>query len=206
MKASYWQLDAGWRDRWVDAAIPRHVDYAIIGAGLAGLATAIRLREQHPTADIIVLEAERVGHGASGRNAGFLSPLAAPVWLLGAHRSPEQAWGAARINTEVHAVARWLAEHVPDGELAAATLAMQAQSSISNAAMEEFGRAVASVGLPHRWLESRARPGGRFFEMDAYTVHPYKLVRGLAEHADRQGVRIRERARVHRVEALRAGG
>lgn len=206
MTASYWQLDAGWRDRWVDTAIPRQVDHAIIGAGLAGLATAIRLREQDPTADIIVLEAERVGHGASGRNAGFLSPLAAPVWLLGAERSPEQAWGAARINTEVHAIARWLAEHVPDCEIEAAKLALQAQSRISEAALHEFARAVAFVGLPHQRLESRARSGHRFLEMDAYTVHPYKLVRGLAEHADRQRVRIRERARVRSVEALRAGG
>jgi glycine/D-amino acid oxidase-like deaminating enzyme len=206
MTASYWQLDAGWCDRWVDAAIPRHVDYAIIGAGFAGLATAILLREQNPAADIIVLEAERVGYGASGRNAGFLSPLAAPVWLLGAQRSPEQAWGAARINTQVHAVARWLAEHVPDCELEAAKLALQAQSRISDAALQEFACAVASAGLPHQRLESRARSGHMFLEMDAYTVHPYKLVRGLAEHADRQRVRIRERARVRSVAALRAGG
>jgi len=206
MTASYWQLDADWRDRWADTAFPQQVDYAVIGAGLAGLATAIRLREQNPTAEIIVLEAERVGHGASGRNAGFLSPLAAPVWLLGAQRSPEQAWGAARINAEVHAIARWLAERVPDCELEAARLALQAQSRISDAALREFARAVAVAGLPHHCLESRARPGHLFLEMDAYTVHPYKLVRGLAEHADRQRVRIRERARVRSVEALRAGG
>jgi glycine/D-amino acid oxidase-like deaminating enzyme len=152
MTASYWQLDAGWRDRWVDTAIPRHVDYAIIGAGLAGLATAIRLRQQDPTADIIVLEAERVGHGASGRNAGFLSPLAAPVWLLGAQRSPEQAWGAARINTEVHAIARWLAEHVPECELEAAKLALQAHSRISDAAKAERDR----VTWSSRWTRTRS--------------------------------------------------
>ena len=98
MDGSYWQRDAGWCDRWISAAIPRDVDFAVIGAGFAGLMTSIRLREQNPSAQIVVLEAERVGYGASGRNAGFLSPLAAPVWLLGAERSPEQAWGAARIN------------------------------------------------------------------------------------------------------------
>jgi len=42
--------------------------------------------------------------------------------------------------------------------------------------------------------------------MDAYTVHPYKLVRGLALHAEQRAVRIRERARARKIEGLRAGG
>jgi glycine/D-amino acid oxidase-like deaminating enzyme len=103
---SYWQRDAGWCDRRRGAGVPASVDFAVLGGGLAGLATAIRLREQEPGAAIVLLEAERVGYGASGRNAGFLSPLAAPVWFLGAERSPEQAWAAARINADVHAIAR----------------------------------------------------------------------------------------------------
>ena len=96
---SYWQREAGWKDRWRDVAVPSEVDVAVLGGGFAGLSTALGLRERMPKATIVVLEAERVGYGASGRNAGFLSPLAAPVWLLGAERSPEQAWAAARIRS-----------------------------------------------------------------------------------------------------------
>ncbi|HUS30506.1 MAG TPA: FAD-dependent oxidoreductase, partial [Kofleriaceae bacterium] len=204
MHGSYWHTDASWRDRWTDTPVPKHVDFAIIGAGFAGLSTAIRLREQNPSAQIIVLEAERVGFGASGRNAGFLSPLAAPVWLLGAQRSVEQAWGAARINAEVHAIARSLEQY--DCELAPATLALQAQSRLADAALREFAKAVELVGLEHRVVESRARPGRLYLEMSAYTLHPYKLALGLAEHAERHGITIRERTRVQSVEALRAGG
>lgn len=206
MTESYWQRDARWADRWADTPLPRSVDVAIIGGGFAGLSTAIRFREQNPAASVLVLEAERVGFGASGRNAGFLSPLAAPVWLLGAERSPDQAWGAARINAEVHALARWIAQHVPDCELAPVTLALQAQSRLSDAALAEFTRAVAHVGLAHRVADSRVWPGHRVLELDAYTLHPYKLVRGLAVHAERLGIQIRERARVRRAEWLRAGG
>ena len=206
MQGSYWQRDAGWCDRWISAAIPREVDFAVIGGGFAGLMTAICLREQNPDARIVLLEAERVGFGASGRNAGFLSPLAAPVWLLGAERSPDQAWGAKRINDEVHAIARWLGEHVPDCELAPATLSLQAQSRVSDAALREFTRAVAIAGIEHQLADSRARPGHLSLELTAYTLHPYKLVRGIAELAERRGVVIRERARVREVEGLRAGG
>ena len=203
---SYWQLDAGWGDCWTNAARLRAADFAVIGGGFAGLMTAIRLRELDPRAAIVVLEAERIGFGASGRNAGFLSPLAAPVWLIGARRSPEQAWGVARINAELHEVARWIGAHVPACELAPATLALQAEGRVSDAVLREFTRAVAVTGLQHELRESRTRPGHLCLEMAAYTLHPYKLARGLADYAARQGVSIHERARVRRIEGMPAGG
>ena len=206
MTESYWQRDAGWADRWAQTVLPRTVDLAIIGGGFAGLMTAIRYRAQNPAARVLVVEAERVGFGASGRNAGFLSPLAAPVWVLGAERSPEQAWGAAQINTLVHELAGWIEEHVTDCELAPVRLALQARSRLADAALEEFTRAVAHIGLAHDVEDSRVWPGQRVLAMHAYTLHPYKLVRGLALHAEQRGIQLRERARVQKAEALRAGG
>ncbi|MDT4828696.1 Gamma-glutamylputrescine oxidoreductase [compost metagenome] len=43
----------------------------ILGGGLAGLSTALGLAERGVT-DVVVLESQRVGHGASGRNGGFV--------------------------------------------------------------------------------------------------------------------------------------
>lgn len=48
-------------------------DVAIVGAGLAGLWTALYLHEADPTLDIRIVEAEFAGFGASGRNGGWLS-------------------------------------------------------------------------------------------------------------------------------------
>ena len=206
MTGSYWQEAAGWADRWVGRPWPRAVEFAVLGGGFAGLATARHLRLRHPTARIVVLEAARVGHGASGRNAGFLSPLAAPVWLLGAERAAEQAWGAAWINAEVHALARWIGEAVPAAELRPATLALQAHGRLATAALHAFTRAVAHVGLAHEVRPSRARPGGTVLMLPAYTLQPYALCHGLAAHVVELGVEIHERARVRRVEGLRAGG
>jgi glycine/D-amino acid oxidase-like deaminating enzyme len=47
-------------------------DVAVIGGGLAGLTAALELAEAGRS--VIVLEAERVGWGASGRNGGFVGP------------------------------------------------------------------------------------------------------------------------------------
>ena len=47
------------------------VPWAVVGAGLTGLACARRLGELHPHVQILLLEARLVGQGASGRNSGF---------------------------------------------------------------------------------------------------------------------------------------
>jgi glycine/D-amino acid oxidase-like deaminating enzyme len=47
-------------------------EFAVLGAGACGLAAARRLAQLRPEESIAVVEAARVGHGTSGRNAGFM--------------------------------------------------------------------------------------------------------------------------------------
>lgn len=51
---------------------PIKVDYAVVGAGVVGLTVARRLGELRPSDAVALIDAERVGYGTSGRNAGFL--------------------------------------------------------------------------------------------------------------------------------------
>ena len=50
-------------------------DFAIVGAGFAGLTAARRLLQLEPQARVVVLEAGRLAEGASGRNSGFMIDL-----------------------------------------------------------------------------------------------------------------------------------
>lgn len=52
---------------------PAHA--AVIGAGFTGLAVARQLAAHRPDWRIVMLEAQRVGDGASGRNSGFVVDL-----------------------------------------------------------------------------------------------------------------------------------
>lgn len=70
---------------WLETAgdyVERHAlqgddvaDVCIIGAGFTGLSTAIHLKEKHPSLNVVVLESNVVGFGASGRNGGFSMTL-----------------------------------------------------------------------------------------------------------------------------------
>lgn len=51
------------------------VDIAIVGGGFTGLSAAYNLRKDDPGLSVVVLEAEVVGFGASGRNGGFSMTL-----------------------------------------------------------------------------------------------------------------------------------
>ncbi|HEY1451733.1 MAG TPA: FAD-binding oxidoreductase, partial [Solirubrobacteraceae bacterium] len=50
---------------------PSEADVAIVGAGYTGLWTAYYLKRAQPSLRVVVLEAERAGYGASGRNGGW---------------------------------------------------------------------------------------------------------------------------------------
>lgn len=66
MSVSYWQDTVG-------LTLDLDADVTIIGGGLAGLSTAYWLSKKDPNLTIIVVEQGRLGHGASGRNAGFIT-------------------------------------------------------------------------------------------------------------------------------------
>src|SRR5262249_43823298 len=51
-------------------------DCIVLGAGFTGLAAPRRLATQRPSWRVVVLEAQRVGGGASGRNSGFVVDVA----------------------------------------------------------------------------------------------------------------------------------
>ena len=81
MTVSYWRRAGG--------AGELRTDVAVVGGGIAGLGCALWLRRRG--LGVVVLERDRVGSGASGRNAGFLMRGPAENYALAA-----EAWGRER--------------------------------------------------------------------------------------------------------------
>jgi glycine/D-amino acid oxidase-like deaminating enzyme len=52
---------------------PTDADLAIVGGGFTGLWAAILAKQENPGRDVVIIEAGKVGHGASGRPGGIVS-------------------------------------------------------------------------------------------------------------------------------------
>ena len=101
----------GWWNLLPAAPPPRRLeceleaDCVVVGAGFTGLAIARRLAELRPGWRIALLEAQRVGFAASGRNSGFAGALS--------HRDPDvDREGLMRVVRLSRAGVAWLREQV----------------------------------------------------------------------------------------------
>ncbi len=65
-------------------------DLLVIGAGFAGLWTALLAKEANPNRDIVLLEAGEAASGASGRNGGFMDASITHGFLNGLSRWPKE--------------------------------------------------------------------------------------------------------------------
>ncbi len=84
-----------WLDRPAPAEAPPlegaiEADLAIVGAGFTGLWAAVQAKLERPQREVVLLEGETAGAGASGRNGGFADASLTHGLLNGAARFPAE--------------------------------------------------------------------------------------------------------------------
>jgi gamma-glutamylputrescine oxidase len=190
-------------------------DVCVVGAGFAGLATAIGLIERG-VRNVVVVEAETVGHGASGRNGGFVfGGFSLDCARLLAEQGPDRAramYGLTR--RAVDTIRRRIAQYaiacdaVEGGVLLANwfdddALLRQRQDLMARH-FDVHWTYLSHDGLGAYTRSSRYTCG--LLEPDAFHFHPLKYARGLAGVIEQEGGRIFERSPVDQIVALRADG
>lgn len=178
------------------------VDVCIVGGGFTGLWTALHIKALEPAAEVVIIERDICGGGASGRNGGFaLTWSAKAPLLLGVCGAQETVRLIRESENAVSAIGRFCAAHGiesqfrQDGWLWTAT--NQAQLGAWRAAVDTLDR----LGLhPFEELsaEDAQRRGGSdrylagVYEATPATLQPALLARGLRRVCAEKGVRIHE--------------
>jgi gamma-glutamylputrescine oxidase len=182
-------------------------DACVIGAGLAGLSAALELVERGYT--VIVLEAQSVGWGASGRNGGQAIVGYASDTAIESQFNRADARRMWQMSVEgMELLRRRIAQHGIDCDYTPGFLSVAVSRKKARRLHEWTGHLQDTYGYPVQsiaaadmpaWIASERFVGGAF-DPNSGHLHTLKYCLGLADAARAAGVRIFEHSAVTRVE------
>ena len=165
-----------------------------MGGGYTGLWTALLAKELDPDRDVLLIEGDRIGSAASGRNGGFCAASLTHGVANGRARFPdeyEQLEQLGRQNLDQIAATidryRIACDFDRTGELAVATEPYQVEELRAEPGGEFLDRAAV-----YEQVHSPTYLAGRWERHNTALVDPARLACGLADACERLGVRIVE--------------
>ena len=212
-RAAY--ADAEPRSFWLapahDSAPALHgvvtADLCIVGGGFTGLWAALYAKALDPARDVVLLEAETAGFGASGRNGGFCVASLTHGIDNGLARFASEMEVLERLGLEnFEGIRSDLARCGIDcdfeatGELLALTDAYQEPwIAEERSSLERFGHRVTVLDdeAMRAEVHSPTYIGGVWDHTGAGVLDPGKLARGLRDAAVAAGVRVFEHSAGH---------
>jgi putative aminophosphonate oxidoreductase len=207
------RMHAPHRSLWLEQALngdvpaaplsgAQRADIAILGGGFVGLWTAIQLKQRDPGCDVVVLERDICGGGASGRNGGMVlswwPKLASLIKLCG----PDEALRLGHASAAaIDDIAAFCNQHAIDAQFRRGGFLWTATTPMHAGAWDGVLRLCEQHGVGAFQRLSPAEVARRsgsdrhltgVFEARAATVQPALLARGLRRVALELGVRIHE--------------
>ena len=184
-------------------------DVAVIGAGFTGLCAALELRAEGLS--VAVLEGQCAGFGASGRNAGHLTPtigkdLPTLTRLFGRERVRALVHLA---DTAIRYVESRIAVHGIDCDYEPVGNVVAAVHPRQHPNLDRAAAAAATYGVPGEILEpEQMRQRGLppaftrgYLEPHGGILHPGRYVSGLRRAAVAAGAQLFEQTPVRRIES-----
>ncbi|MGF6347557.1 NAD(P)/FAD-dependent oxidoreductase [Variovorax sp. W2I14] len=184
-------------------------DVCVIGGGYAGLSAALELAGRGYA--VVLLEAQRIGWGASGRNGGqaivgFGSDAELAIEKQLPREDAQRAWAIS--NEGLDLIRHRIETHAIACEWQAGYLNLSVKPSRSKTLRDWMDHVTALHGHPLEWIApadigewvaSRRFDAGVFDRRSGH-LHPLKYCLGLAEAARAAGARLHENSVAYLIE------
>ena len=162
-------------------------DYLIIGAGFTGLSAARKLAELLPEKEIILLDAQLAGEGASGRNSGYLVDT-----TLNDGFTSNKELNSYKIKTQIYdlgikAVRSFVEKYQVDCDWNESGKYFASSKKKDIKILNNFSKTLDKLGFNHNILDAKElnnKIGTNFYNVGLYTkggilLHPAKLARAM---------------------------
>lgn len=165
--------------------------FAVIGAGYTGLAAAHQLAVLFPDDEIILLEAQEVGFGTAGRNAGFAIDLPHDIGAKDYIGDIHVAQSTLKLNQlGQKLLVDWVQQYGIDCHMRHSGKYQGAVSDKGLKVLAAYQRGLDKLGAAYEVISGKDLPehiGTDFYRQALYTpgtilLQPAALVKGLANH------------------------
>jgi glycine/D-amino acid oxidase-like deaminating enzyme len=178
-------------------------DVVIVGGGFTGLWTAYELKLADPSIEVVILEAEEIAFGASGRNGGFAMTLLdmSLHHLLERHGAPKARAAHQAVAESVTEIGKVCELHGIDCDFHHGGLLVVSTNPSQERRVQRDVAAAEAMGLasirPLSKEEVRAEVRSPtylsgLFDENCAVLDPARLSRGLKDVVMAEGVRIFE--------------
>ena len=201
---------------------PATCDLAIVGGGFTGLWAALHAKQDDPSREVVVVEADAVAEGASGRNGGFFEASLTHGLENGLRRFPDEIELLERLGHENMAgLEAFIDRHGIEADYEKTGMLIVAREPHEEVELREHAEQLRGFGYDARYLDgdgvrqevdSPTYRGALWQRTGSAIVDPARLAWGLAGAAESLGVRIHEGSPVDALRStpggveLRTGG
>jgi len=184
---------------WVNDLSPRNniltlssdidCEWLIVGAGYTGLSAARKLGQLYPNQNILLVDAQLAGEGASARNSGYLVDTTLNDGFTSNKELDNYKKKTDIYKLGIETVKRFIKEYQVDCDWNECGKYFASSKQEDRKILENFSEILSKLGFEHNFLSNdklKKKLGTNFYNIALHTkggilLHPGKLVRAMID-------------------------